>query len=89
MNALPTKILLAMDGSEDAAFAARVAEEGDEAETLLAMGSRGLGAIRRLRPGSVSTEVLRAASGPVLIFPHAVREGRKTAAAVHPSWNYS
>ena len=33
-----------------------------------------LGAIRRLRLGSVSTDVLRAASGPVLISPHAGRE---------------
>jgi nucleotide-binding universal stress UspA family protein len=67
-----------------------VAEEGSEERTLLAVGSRGLGAIRRLRLGSVSTDVLRAASGPVLIFPHAVRkaaerEARETAAAVHPS----
>ncbi|HET6885758.1 MAG TPA: universal stress protein [Rubrobacteraceae bacterium] len=67
-----------------------VAEEGSEERTLLAVGSRGLGPIRRLRLGSVSTDVLRAASGPVLIFPHAVRkaaerEARKTAAAVHPS----
>ncbi|HEX5912241.1 MAG TPA: universal stress protein, partial [Rubrobacter sp.] len=67
-----------------------VAEEGNEEKTLLAVGSRGLGPIRRLRLGSVSTDVLRAASGPVLIFPHAVRkaaerEARKTAAAVHPS----
>lgn len=71
-----------------------VAEEGSEERTLLAVGSRGLGAIRRLRLGSVSTDVLRAASGPVLIFPHAVREAaereaRKTAAAVHPSWDIS
>jgi nucleotide-binding universal stress UspA family protein len=52
-----------------------VAEEGDEEKTMLAVGSRGLGAIRRLRLGSVSTDMLRAASGPVLFFPHAVREG--------------
>jgi nucleotide-binding universal stress UspA family protein len=71
-----------------------VAEEGDEEKTLLAVGSRGLGAIRRLRLGGVSTDVLRAASGPVLIFPHAVREAaerdaRETAAAVHPSRDIS
>jgi nucleotide-binding universal stress UspA family protein len=33
------------------------------------VGSRGLGLARRLRLGSVSTEVLRAAGGPVLVYP--------------------
>ena len=45
------------------------AEEGEEAKTLTAVGSRGLGAIGRARLGSVSTSVLRAATGPVLICP--------------------
>lgn len=40
------------------------------ASTLIAVGSRGLGAIKRLRLGSVSTKVLRAAEGPVLVCPH-------------------
>jgi nucleotide-binding universal stress UspA family protein len=44
-----------------------VAEEGDEGSTLMALGSRGLGALGRARLGSVSTNVLRAARGPVLI----------------------
>jgi nucleotide-binding universal stress UspA family protein len=35
------------------------------------VGSRGLGLARRLRLGSVSTKVLRAAGGPVLIYPKA------------------
>ena len=48
------------------------AREGDEARTLIAVGSRGLGPIRRLRLGSVSTKVLRAAKGPVLVYPHVV-----------------
>ena len=39
------------------------AEEGEEAKTLIAVGSRGLGAIGRARLGSVSTNVLRAARG--------------------------
>src|SRR5215216_4083626 len=43
------------------------ARERDEARTLIAMGSRGLGFARRLRLGSVSTKVLRAAGGPVLV----------------------
>jgi nucleotide-binding universal stress UspA family protein len=48
------------------------ARESDEARTLIAVGSRGLGPIRRLRLGSVSTKVLRAAKGPVLVYPHLV-----------------
>jgi nucleotide-binding universal stress UspA family protein len=47
----------------------REAQEGDEARTLIAVGSRGLGRARRLRLGSVSTKVLRAAEGPVLVCP--------------------
>jgi nucleotide-binding universal stress UspA family protein len=45
------------------------AREGDEARALIAVGSRGLGLARRLRLGSVSTEVLRAAQCPVLVYP--------------------
>ena len=37
---------------------------------LIAVGSRGLGAVRRMALGSVSTKVLRAAPGMVLISPH-------------------
>ncbi len=37
--------------------------------TLIAVGSRGLGTLQRIRMGSVSTKVLRAAEGPVLISP--------------------
>ena len=48
------------------------AREADEAATLIAVGSRGLGLVRRLRLGSVSTKVLRAAEGPVLVYPHVV-----------------
>lgn len=46
-----------------------IAEEDDAERTLLALGSRGLGMMRRVRLGSVSTKVLRAARGPVLISP--------------------
>ena len=45
------------------------AREGDETRALIAVGSRGLGLARRLRLGSVSTKVLRAAGGPVLVYP--------------------
>lgn len=47
-----------------------VAEEEDEPEkTLLAVGSRGLGAAKRVMLGSVSTKILRVARGPVLVCP--------------------
>jgi nucleotide-binding universal stress UspA family protein len=46
------------------------AGEGDGRRALIAVGSRGLGLARRLRLGSVSTKVLRAAGGPVLVYPH-------------------
>jgi nucleotide-binding universal stress UspA family protein len=46
-----------------------VAEEKEEEKTIIAVGSRGLGAAKRLMLGSVSTKVLRAARGPVLICP--------------------
>jgi nucleotide-binding universal stress UspA family protein len=46
------------------------AEEEDEPEkTLLAVGSRGLGPIQHASLASVSTKVLRAARGPVLVYP--------------------
>jgi nucleotide-binding universal stress UspA family protein len=48
------------------------AREDNEAATLIAVGSRGLGLARRLRLGSVSNKVLRAAEGPVLIYPRVV-----------------
>jgi nucleotide-binding universal stress UspA family protein len=37
--------------------------------TLISVGSRGLGRIRRAQVGSVSTKVVRAADGPVLVYP--------------------
>jgi nucleotide-binding universal stress UspA family protein len=47
-----------------------VAREGEE-PSLIAVGSRGLGKVQRMRLGSVSTKVVRAATGPVLVHPHA------------------
>ena len=47
------------------------AHDGDEARALIAVGSRGLGPAGRLRLGSVSTRVIRAAAGPVLVCPDA------------------
>lgn len=43
--------------------------EGGE-RSLVAVGHRGLGTLGRMRLGSVSTKVLRAARGPVLVHPH-------------------
>jgi nucleotide-binding universal stress UspA family protein len=52
-----------------------VAEEKEEEEkALIALGSRGLGAAQRVMLGSVSTKILRVASGPVLVCP----PGRRT-----------
>ena len=44
------------------------AQEGKE-PTLVAVGSRGLGLVGRLRLGSVSTKVIRAGLGAVLVYP--------------------
>jgi nucleotide-binding universal stress UspA family protein len=44
----------------------REAEEG-EAPVLVAVGRRGMGGVKRLALGSVSSNTLRAASGPVLV----------------------
>ena len=38
--------------------------------SLISVGRRGLGAVQRARVGSVSTKVIRAAQGPVLVYPH-------------------
>ncbi len=53
---------------EPASVLLRVAEERAES-TLVCVGRRGLGPLERLRLGSVSTKVLRASAGPVLIAP--------------------
>ena len=45
------------------------AEEEAPEGTLVAVGSRGLGAVGRMRLGSVSTKVVRAAKGPILVHP--------------------
>ena len=49
--------------------AAAILREAEEENVLVALGSRGLGPVRRMRLGSVSTKVLRAAKGPVLVYP--------------------
>jgi nucleotide-binding universal stress UspA family protein len=52
-----------------AACLLEAAEEDAPERTLLAVGSRDLGAIGRMRLGSVSTKVVHAAKGPVLVHP--------------------
>ena len=49
--------------------AAAILREADGEKVLVAVGSRGLGPVKRMRLGSVSTKVLRAAEGPVLVYP--------------------
>ena len=56
-----------------AAIIQEAAEEGPE-PTLVAVGRCGLGAVRHLALGSVSSGVLRAVSGPVLIVPPPIQE---------------
>jgi nucleotide-binding universal stress UspA family protein len=52
---------------DPAACILAAAQEAGAHKTLTAAGSRGLGRIRRMRLGSVSTKLLRAAEGPLLI----------------------
>lgn len=54
------------DAAEDLVEAA---QGRDTENKLIAVGSRGLGPVKRFRMGSVSTKVLRAAEGPVLVYP--------------------
>ena len=59
---------------DPAASLIEAAEEGAPESTLIAVGSRGLGAVQRLWLGSVSTKVLRASRGPVLVVNPGPRE---------------
>lgn len=59
----------AMIGDPASIILETAAREGAEEATLTALGSRGMGAFRRMSLGSVSTKVLRAAPGPVLVHP--------------------
>jgi nucleotide-binding universal stress UspA family protein/quercetin dioxygenase-like cupin family protein len=53
----------------DPAEAVLEATRGDK-PALVAVGSRGLGMVGRVSLGSVSTKIVTAAPGPVLVFPH-------------------
>src|SRR5918998_2812536 len=59
---------------ESAQVLAEIAEEGD-GSSLLVVGSRGLGTSERIVTGSVSSKVLRAAGGPVLVCPPGAPNG--------------
>ena len=61
-----TKIIATASGPASAIL--ETAQE-EEVPTLIEVGSRGLGPIGRVRLGSVSTKVVRAARGPVLVYP--------------------
>ena len=54
-----------------------VAKESEGKQTLFAVGSRGLSAPRRAMLGSVSTAVMRAADGPVLVVPPSAQDNAK------------
>jgi nucleotide-binding universal stress UspA family protein len=57
--------------SENAAVAILEAARAGDGPSLVAVASRGLGAASRARLGSISTKVVRAAPGPVLVYPPA------------------
>jgi nucleotide-binding universal stress UspA family protein len=59
---------------ESAQVLAEIAEEVD-GPSLLVVGSRGLGTSERIVIGSVSSKVLRAAGGPVLVCPPGAPNG--------------
>ena len=61
---------------DPAASLIKAAEEAAPERALIAVGSRGLDAVQRLRLGSVSTKVLRASEGPVLVVNPGPRDRR-------------
>jgi nucleotide-binding universal stress UspA family protein len=55
---------------DPAAVLLSAAREDVAERTLVAVGSRGISPVQRVRLGSVSTKVLHAAEGPILVYPH-------------------
>ena len=55
---------------DPAAVLLSAAREDAAERTLVAVGSRGISPVQRVRLGSVSTKVLHAAEGPILVYPH-------------------
>jgi nucleotide-binding universal stress UspA family protein len=72
-SVLGTRPEIRVTSGDAAATIQEATEEGRE-PTLVAVGRRGLGAVRHLALGSVSSGVLRAVSGPVLIVPPPIQE---------------
>ena len=75
-------VKLVMDEEAEGAggVALTILEEaaGAGVPSLISVGSRGLGTLQRARVGSVSTKVVRAAEGPVLIHPRACADQEVT-----------
>jgi nucleotide-binding universal stress UspA family protein len=67
------EVRLVLDEAAEGAdgVAPTILEEAAGGPSLISVGRRGLGAVQRARVGSVSTKVIRAAQGPVLVYPHA------------------
>lgn len=63
------KVRVRLAAGDPAETVLQAAREDDEDRTLLAVGSRGLGVVSRMRLGSTSTKLLHAARGPVLVVP--------------------
>ncbi|MDQ4126501.1 MAG: universal stress protein, partial [Actinomycetota bacterium] len=61
----------AAEGVDGVAHTLLEEAKGAGVPSLISVGSRGLGPIERTRVGSVSTKVVRAAEGPVLVYPRA------------------
>ena len=69
---------VAAEGVDGVALAIIEEAAGLGFPSLISVGSRGLGALQRARVGSVSTKVVRAAEGTVLIYPHACADSEGT-----------
>jgi len=76
-----TRTLLHISVDDPAQAVLETAAQSD-VQAMIAVGCRGLGALQRVRFGSVSTTVLRGAHGPVLVAPHAA-VAAQTPPAVH------
>lgn len=68
----------AAEGVDGVALAIIEEAGGSGVPSLISVGSRGLGALQRARVGSVSTKVVRAADGPVLVYPHTYTDSEGT-----------
>jgi nucleotide-binding universal stress UspA family protein len=66
---LESRPQIRLTGGYPAAVILEAAQRAEE-PPLIAVGSRGIAGIRRTRLGSVSTKIVTAAPGPVLVCPH-------------------